>query len=132
MRSNLWGTGQMVGHVGAILVAGYLHSLALGTGWVWVTGFVLGVLINFLYAAQHELSHATVFANRKANEVFGRLIGLTMIFPRDYDQVMHFAHHTHTQNWEKDGAYLFALDVWYNLLAQSLVWVTAARERRHH
>jgi fatty acid desaturase len=26
-----------------------------------------------------------------------------MIFPRDYDQVMHFAHHTHTQNWEKDG-----------------------------
>jgi fatty acid desaturase len=26
-----------------------------------------------------------------------------MIFPRDYDQVMHFAHHTYTQNWEKDG-----------------------------
>ena len=102
-RSNLWGTGQMASHLGTILLVGYLHSLALSTGWVWVTGFVLGVLLNFLYAAQHELSHATVFATRKLNEVFGRLIGFVMIFPRDYDQVMHFAHHTHTQSWEKDG-----------------------------
>ncbi len=102
-RSNLWGAGQMVSHLGAIVFAGYLHSLALGTGWMWLTGFGLGVLLNFLYAAQHELSHATVFSTRKVNEVFGRLIGFTMIFPRDYDQVMHFAHHTYTQNWEKDG-----------------------------
>ena len=103
VRSNLWGAGQMASHLGAILFAGYLHSLALGTGWMWLTGFGLGVLLNFLYSAQHELSHATVFATRKVNEVFGRLIGFAMIFPRDYDQVMHFAHHTHTQNWEKDG-----------------------------
>ena len=102
-RSDLWGAGQMASHLGAILFAGYLHSLALGTGWMWLTGFGLGVLLNFLYSAQHELSHATVFATRKVNEVFGRLIGFAMIFPRDYDQVMHFAHHTHTQNWEKDG-----------------------------
>ncbi len=103
VRSNLWGAGQMASHLGAILFAGYLHSLALGTGWMWLTGFGLGVLLNFLYSAQHELSHATVFATRKVNEVFGCLIGFAMIFPRDYDQVMHFAHHTHTQNWEKDG-----------------------------
>ena len=102
-RSDLWGAGQMASHLGAILFAGYLHSLALGTGWMWLTGFGLGVLLNFLYSAQHELSHATVFATRTVNEVFGRLIGFAMIFPRDYDQVMHFAHHTHTQNWEKDG-----------------------------
>ena len=59
-RSNLWGAAQMASHLGAIVCAGYLHSLALGTAWVWLTGFVLGVLLNFLYAAQHELSHATV------------------------------------------------------------------------
>jgi fatty acid desaturase len=70
---------------------------------VLLTGFVLGVLVNFLYAAQHELSHATVFKTRKLNEVFGRIIGFAMIFPRDYDQVMHFAHHQHTQDWERDG-----------------------------
>ena len=102
-RSNLWGAAQMASHLGAIVCAGYLHSLALGTAWVWLTGFVLGVLLNFLYAAQHELSHATVFATRRINVLFGRLIGFAMIFPRDYDQVMHFAHHTHTQDWEKDG-----------------------------
>ena len=77
--------------------------MALGTGWVWVTGLALGVLINFLYAARHELSHATVFRTQVLNEGFGRAIGFIEIFPRDYDQIMHFAHHQYTQNWERDG-----------------------------
>ena len=102
-RSDLYGSLQMASHLGAITVTGYLHYLAMGTWWVLATGFGLGVLINFLYAARHELSHATVFATRKVNEIFGRIIGFAMIFPRDFDQVMHFAHHTYTQNWEKDG-----------------------------
>ena len=68
-----------------------------------MTGFARGVLINFLYAAQHELSHATVFKMRVINEWFGRAIGFIEIFPRDYDQIMHFAHHQYTQNWERDG-----------------------------
>lgn len=102
-RSDLWGGLQMGSHLAAILGVGYLHALAVGTGWVWLTGLVLGVLINFLYAGQHELSHATVFATRKLNEVFGRLIGFTLLFPRDFDQIMHFAHHSHTQSWERDG-----------------------------
>ena len=103
VRSNTWGACQMLSHLLAILFFGYLHSLVLGTTWMLLTGFCLGVLINFLYAAQHELSHATVFSTRKVNEIFGRLIGFFMIFPRDYDQIMHFAHHTYTQNWDKDG-----------------------------
>jgi fatty acid desaturase len=120
----------MASHVGAILIAGYLHALALGSWWVLLTGFVLGVLINFLYAAQHELSHATVFKTRKANEVFGRIIGFFMIFPRDFDQIMHFAHHTYTQDWEKDGElvrepytlrsyllWLFGISYWRNRVA---------------
>lgn len=102
-RSDLMGAAQMASHLGAIVIAGYLHWLAMGTWWVLGTGFVLGVLINFLYAAQHELSHATVFRTRKLNTLFGRLIGFVMIFPRDFDQVMHFAHHQYTQNWERDG-----------------------------
>ena len=129
-RSDLWGGAQMASHVGAILIAGYLHALALGSWWVLVTGFILGVLINFLYAAQHELSHATVFKTRKANEVFGRIIGFFMIFPRDFDQIMHFAHHTYTQVWEKDGElvrepytlrsyllWLFGVSYWRNRVA---------------
>jgi fatty acid desaturase len=93
----------MVSHWGVIAIVGYLHWLAMGSWLVVLTGFVLGVLLNFLYAAQHELSHSTVFKTRKLNEVFGRIIGFVEFYPRDFDQVMHFAHHSHTGNWERDG-----------------------------
>lgn len=102
-RSDMAGALQMASHLGAILLLGVAHAMVMGSAWVLVTGFVLGVLINFLYAAQHELSHGTVFKTRKVNEVFGRFIGFFMLFPRDFDQVMHFAHHQHTQDWERDG-----------------------------
>ena len=102
-RSDLQGGLQMASHMGAIAVMAVLHGAAMGTIWVWVTGLALGILLNFLYAAQHELSHATVFKTRKLNEVFGRLIGFAQVFPRDFDQIMHFAHHQHTQDWERDG-----------------------------
>ncbi|WP_281858327.1 fatty acid desaturase [Litoreibacter halocynthiae] len=102
-RSDLKGAMQMASHLGAIALVVILHAQAMGTAWVWLTGAALGILLNFLYAAQHELSHATVFKTRKANEVFGRIIGFIQLFPRDFDQVMHFAHHTYTQDWERDG-----------------------------
>lgn len=102
-RSDFYGGLQMASHWGVIAIVGYLHWLAMGTWLVVLTGFVLGVLLNFLYAAQHELSHATVFKTRKLNEVFGRIIGFVEFYPRDFDQVMHFAHHSHTGNWERDG-----------------------------
>ena len=102
-RSDMQGALQLGTHLGAIALAVWAHALAMGTPWVWVTGFALGVLINFLYAGQHELSHATVFATRRLNEIFGRASGFVLLFPRDFDQVMHFAHHQHTQDWERDG-----------------------------
>jgi fatty acid desaturase len=102
-RSDLMGGLQMASHLGALALAGWAHWLAMGTWWVLATGLVLGVLINFLYAAQHELSHATVFRTRWLNEAFGRAIGFVQIFPRDFDQIMHFAHHQWTQDWERDG-----------------------------
>jgi len=102
-KSDLRGWAQMLSHVGAIAVFAVLHALAMGTFWVIATGFCLGVLLNFLYAGQHELSHGTVFATRRLNVIWGRMIGFVTIFPRDFDQVMHFAHHKWTQDWERDG-----------------------------
>ena len=93
----------MASHLALIGGLGYLHHLAMGSWWVMASGFALGVVINFLYAAQHELSHWTVFRTRYLNELFGRLVGFAMIFPRDYDLVMHQAHHRWTSNWERDG-----------------------------
>ena len=102
-RSDVKGGLQMASHLGAILLTGMLLVATWGSWWAVPVFMVHGVLINFLYAAQHELSHSTVFATKKLNEIFGRIIGFVMIYPRDFDQIQHFAHHQFTQNWDRDG-----------------------------
>jgi fatty acid desaturase len=102
-KSDLAGFVQLGSHVAAIAGSGLLLSATWGT-WVAVPVFLLhGVLINFLYAGQHEMSHWTVFRTRQLNEVFGRALGFVLLYPRDFDQIQHFAHHRYTQQWEKDG-----------------------------
>ena len=102
-RSDARGLVQAGSHIGAIMVTGYVLWQTWGT-WMAVPVFMIhGILLNFLYAGQHELSHGTVFATKWLNEWLGRLIGFAMIFPRDFDKIQHFAHHQYTQNWEKDG-----------------------------
>ena len=78
-----------------------------------------GVLINFLYAGQHEMSHGTVFRTKALNVVFGRLFGFVVLYPRDFDQIQHFAHHRYTQLWEGDGE--LARDRY--ALSSYLLWV---------
>lgn len=102
-RSDLRGALQLGSHFGAIAITGVALWTFWGTWWAVPLFMVHGVLINFLYAGQHELSHETVFKTKWLNEAFGRLIGFLMIFPRDFDKIQHWAHHQHTQNWDKDG-----------------------------
>ena len=102
-RSDLRGFVQIGSHAGAVLVTGLVLSATWGTWWAVPVFIAHGVLINFLYAGQHELSHSTVFKTRWLNEAFGRAIGFLMLYPRDFDQIQHFAHHRHTQDWAKDG-----------------------------
>lgn len=102
-RSDLAGALQLGSHFGAIALSGALLWLCWGSLWAVPVFMVHGVLLNFLYAGQHELSHATVFKTKWLNEAFGRLIGLIVLFPRDFDLIQHSAHHQYTQNWEKDG-----------------------------
>ncbi|WP_075217354.1 fatty acid desaturase [Mongoliimonas terrestris] len=102
-KSDLRGAVQVVSHLGAILSTGVLLTLTWGSWWVVPVFIVHGVLLNFLYAGQHEFSHATVFSSKLLNEWFGRLFGFVLLYPRDFDQIQHFAHHRFTQNWEKDG-----------------------------
>ncbi len=102
-RSDARGALQLGSHLGAIAVSGAALWLVRGTWWAVPVFMVHGVLINFLYAAQHELSHSTVFRSKWPNMVFGRLFGFVLIFPRDFDWIQHSAHHQWTQDWEKDG-----------------------------
>ncbi|MBN9509411.1 MAG: fatty acid desaturase [Alphaproteobacteria bacterium] len=102
-RSDRAGLLQLGSHLAAVGVTGAGIAATLGTLWV-VPVFVLhGVLINFLYAAQHETSHYTAFRSRWLNEAVGRAIGFFLLYPRDFDQIQHYAHHRHTQDWARDG-----------------------------
>ncbi len=102
-RSDLRGWLWLFSHFGAIALTGAAIRATLGTVWVFIPFLLHGVLINYLYGAQHEFSHSTVFRTRRLNEICGRLIGFIVIAPRDADRIQHFAHHRHTQLWRQDG-----------------------------
>ena len=119
VKSDVRGFVRLGGHLAAMAATGAGLWLAWGS-WLAAPLFIAhGVLINFLYAGQHEFSHATVFQTKKLNEIFGRLFGFVLLYPRDFDQIQHFAHHRYTQNWEKDGE--LARDRY--TLASYLLWV---------
>ena len=102
-RSDLRGLVQAGSHVGAVLLTGFILWQTWESWWAVPAFIAHGILLNFLYAGQHELSHGTVFKSKWLNEWLGRAIGFTMMYPRDFDKIQHFAHHQYTQNWEKDG-----------------------------
>jgi fatty acid desaturase len=103
VASNGAGALQTLSHVGAIAVTGTLLALVYGSWWAVPVFMVHGVLLNFLYAGQHELSHWTVFRTGWLNEWVGRLFGFVLFYPRTFDQVQHMAHHRFTQDWGRDG-----------------------------
>jgi fatty acid desaturase len=103
VKSDGRGFLQLGSHLGAVVLSGSAVALTWGTLWAIPAFIVHGVFFNFLYAGQHELSHWTVFRTQRLNEIFGRLFGFVLLFPRDFDQVQHFAHHRFTQNWQRDG-----------------------------
>ncbi|MGF1501744.1 MAG: fatty acid desaturase [Paracoccaceae bacterium] len=102
-RSDLRGALQAGSHFGAIALTGTALWALWGSWWAVPVFLVHGVLLNFLYAGQHELSHGTPFATKWVNVALGRLIGFLMLYPRDFDRIQHFAHHQWTQNWSRDG-----------------------------
>jgi fatty acid desaturase len=102
-RSDVRGWLQLASHFAAIGATGLAIHATLGTLWVLAPFLGHGVLINYLYGGQHELSHSTVFNTRGLNEFWGRVFGFILITPRDADQIQHFAHHRHTQLWRQDG-----------------------------
>jgi fatty acid desaturase len=62
-----------------------------------------GVLLNCLYAGQHELSHWTAFRTKWLNDRVGEVFGFLTLNPFHTDRWAHFAHHRETQNPERDS-----------------------------
>ncbi len=103
VKSDWRGFLRLGSYVGAVALSGTTLAASWGTLWALPAFAVHGTLLNFLYAGQHELSHWTVFRTKGLNEFFGRLFGFVLLYPRDFDQVQHFAHHRFTQDWVRDG-----------------------------
>lgn len=101
--SDARGALQAGSHLGAVVLIGVSLWRLRATGWAVPLFMLQGILLNFLYAGQHELSHWTVFKTRWLNEWFGRLFGFLVFYPRTFDQLQHLAHHRFTQDWQRDG-----------------------------
>ncbi len=101
-RSDLKGLVQLASHYGAIAANTAALALTWG-GWWGVPFFVFqGILINQLYAPEHECDHGTVFRTRWLNVWVARFSGFWILHPSDYHKWSHFTHHRHTQDWDKD------------------------------
>jgi len=63
-RSDWKGAIQTLGHFGAIAVTGIGLWITWGSWWAAPWFIVHGMLVNFLFAAQHECNHYTAFETR--------------------------------------------------------------------
>lgn len=102
VRSDTRGLLQLFSHAGTIAANSLLMTWTWGSWWCVPFFLFQGLLLNFVYAPQHECSHYTAFRTRWLNVGIGRLCGFINLYPNDYHRWNHFTHHRHTQDWEKD------------------------------
>jgi fatty acid desaturase len=96
-RSDARGLLQLGGHLGLLVITGWLVSLSFGTVWLWPAMAVHGVVLTFLFAPSHETIHRTAFHSRALNDVVAFAIGVVLVLPREWFRAFHFAHHRFTQ-----------------------------------
>ncbi len=101
-RSNARGLVQLASHLGVLAANTVALAYTWGTWWGVPLFILQGILINFLYAPQHEANHWTAFESKWLNDWVARLCGFLALRSSDYERWEHFAHHRNTQNWEKD------------------------------
>jgi fatty acid desaturase len=102
VRSDRRGLTQLFSQVAALAATSTLITVTQGTWWIILPFMAQGVVLNCLYAGQHETSHRTAFRSRWLNAWVGEIIGFLMIMPAQWDRKFHFAHHRHTMNSAKD------------------------------
>jgi fatty acid desaturase len=102
VRSDARGLIHLFSQVAALVVISTLIAVSSGTWWVILPFMAQGIVLNCLYAGQHETSHRTAFKSRVLNLWVGEIIGFLMILPAQWDRKFHFAHHRNTQNPAKD------------------------------
>ena len=133
-KSDLQGWIGITTRLGAIALNTIALALVWGTWWAAPLFITQGIQLACLYAGVHELSHYTVFKNRKLNGFFGRVLAFTVMVVRNFDRYEHLQHHLYTQSLEKDAEirysdphtlksyllYLFGISYWYRRIQKIL------------
>jgi fatty acid desaturase len=101
-RGDAPGLVRLAGHVGALLLTGFLLYRALGSLWVVPATLLYGAVLVFLFAPLHETIHRTAFKSRWLNDMVGWLCGAVLVLPPEYFRAFHFAHHRWTQDPAQD------------------------------
>ena len=136
------GLRRLAAHGGLIVLAGALIAAGV-PGW-WLLLPVQGVLIAFLFAAEHECTHRTPFASARLNDWVGRMAGVMLVLPFEWFRYFHLAHHRWTNIPGRDpelaapkpatrAAWLWMVTGLPYWTAQArLVWRLATGSRRGH
>lgn len=66
-------------------------------------GLVATVFLVRMYALFHDLTHNSLFASRRANTVWGHVLGFLLFTPYRWWQRQHALHHAHTGDLDHRG-----------------------------
>ncbi|MDV3126988.1 fatty acid desaturase [Mycobacterium sp. 21AC1] len=92
----------MIGHLSLLAGTSALIWWTLPSWWAIIPMFLQGSLIVFLFAPLHECSHGTAFKTRRLNTAVAMTCGFVMMRPALYFRYRHAAHHSYTQDPQRD------------------------------
>ena len=99
-RSDRHGAAQLATHLGALAATSLPIALGLP---LWPLLLVpQGVLIVFLFTAQHECSHRTAFRGERLNRIVAAGCGFLVLVPPEWFRCFHAAHHRFTHDPGRD------------------------------
>ncbi len=79
-------------------------ALTAPNPWVAVgLGLLATVFLVRMYSLFHDLTHNSLFRSRRANRLWGHLLGFLLFTPYRWWQRQHSLHHAHTGNLDQRG-----------------------------
>ena len=135
-RRNGPGLIYLASHVGAIAANSVVLTWTWGSWWCVPFFLLQGILLNFLYAPEHECDHHTAFKTRWLNVWVARVCGFIIFNPSEDHRWGHYSHHRNTQDWEKDielgdGPFENVRDYLWMMSGFPLIWWKGGQIARH-
>ena len=107
-RLPCYGRGSFEIAITLLPLAGFWFLMWLSLHFGFWPGLILalpaGAFLLRLFAIQHDCSHGSFFAHRRANEWVGRIIGVLTLTPFALWQRMHAIHHAGAGSLDRRGA----------------------------